>query len=267
MKVLMIGDIFGRPGRMAFRDLLPKLIAEHRVDAVIANAENAAGGRGLTANVAKEILESPVHVLTAGNHTLEDKTILPLLESHPLLRPLNLVGNIPGRGWWAWTLKGLCRIAVVSMQGQVFMEGKGGEVQSPFTAIDAVLPTIRQEADVVLIDFHAEATSEKRAFAWYVDGRVAAVVGTHTHVQTADEEILPGGTAYISDLGMTGPHASVVGLDKDIAIHRFLTGDKKKFEVARGGVRVEGVLIDVDERSGKARSIQRIKASWSGEVN
>lgn len=261
MRILAVGDIFGSPGRAVFRDLLPKLVDRHRVDFVFVNAENAAGGRGLTPRTAEEILQSPVQVLTAGNHTLEDDTLHPYFDTHPILRPLNLSEARFGKGWWLSEIPRLGSVAVVSLQGVVFMEGKGGKVLSPFATMDAHLPEIARQANVILVDFHAEATSEKRALAWYLDGRVSAVLGTHTHVQTADEEILPQGTAYISDLGMTGPHASVIGLDKDIAIYRFLTGDKKKFEVATGGVRLEGVLLDIDERDGRARSIQRIKES------
>ena len=258
MKILVIGDIFGRPGRRALRELLPGLQREYRVDFTIANAENAAGGKGLTPKVADEIFESPVHVLTAGNHIWEHAELHPYFDSHPILRPHNVHESLPGKGWGIFAVGG-ARIAVVNLQGIVYMEEKGHKAENPFRAIDALLPEIRNQADAIVIDFHAEATSEKRALAWYVDGRVTALLGTHTHVQTADEEVMPGGTAYISDIGMTGPHASVIGLAKEVAIHRFLTGERKGFKVAEEGVQLDGVVIDIDERSGKARSIARVQ--------
>lgn len=259
MKLLAIGDIFGRPGRYAFRELLPALVDETGADLVIANAENAAGGRGLTPKVADEILESPVHVLTAGNHIWEHNSLHPYFDSHPILRPYNVSPSLPGRGWIIVPAPLGVRVAVVCLQGVVYMEEKGHRAENPFLAMDTLLEGLKGQADFIVVDFHAEATSEKRALAWYLNGRVAAIFGTHTHVQTADEEILPGGTAYISDLGMTGPHASVIGLDREVAIHRFLTGDKRKFEVAKEGVRLEGAIVDIDPASGKARAIKRIK--------
>lgn len=261
MKLLAIGDIFGRPGREALRGLLPGLVSEYRVEFVIANAENSAGGRGLTPKVAEEILESSVDVLTAGNHTWEHDALHPYFDTHPILRPHNVDESLPGKGWGIFAARGGARVAVVSLQGVVFMDDKGKKAASSLHAMDKLLPQISKNADVIVVDFHAEATSEKRALAWYLDGRISGLFGTHTHVQTADEEIMPGGMAYISDLGMTGPHATVVGLDKEIALHRFLTGDKKKFKVGEGGVRLEGVLVEIDEKSGRARSIQRIRKS------
>lgn len=259
MKLLAIGDIYGRPGREAFRALLPAIIARHGIEFVIANAENAAGGKGLIPRIADELFSSPVNCLTAGNHIWEQEAIHPYFDSHPILRPHNVHESLPGKGWGIFAGPRGLRVAVVCLQGQVYMEEKGKKAENPFTAMDALLPLLAEKSDAIVVDFHAEATSEKRAVAWYLDGRVAAVVGTHTHVQTADEEIMPRGTAYISDLGMTGPHASVIGLDKDVALHRFLTGDKKKFKVAEGGVRLEGVLIEISEETGKAVSIKRIK--------
>lgn len=261
MKLLAIGDIFGRPGREAIAQLLPSLIRENGVQFVVVNAENAAGGRGLTPKIADEILESPINVLTAGNHIWEHDDIHPYFDSHPILRPYNVAENLPGKGFGVFVSSKGFRVGVVSLQGIVYMDEKGKKAENPFNAMDRLLPELKKTSDAIIVDFHAEATSEKRALAWYLDGRVSAVVGTHTHVQTADEEIMPKGTAYISDLGMTGPHASVIGLDKDIALHRFLTGDKKKFKVAEEGVRLEGVVIDIDEKTSKAVSIKRIKRS------
>lgn len=245
------------------RELLPRLRAGHRIDFVIANAENAAGGKGLIPRVADELFQTPVDVLTAGNHIWEDETIHPYFDTHPILRPLNVHESLPGRGFGIFTTQQGFRIAVVSLQGVVFMEEKGKKASDPFRAMDALILQVSGMADAIVVDFHAEATSEKRALAWYLDGRIAAFVGTHTHVQTADEHVLPGGTAYISDLGMTGPHESAVGMDKDVAIQRFLTGDKRKFKVAKGGLRLEGVVVEIDEGNGKALSIYRIQEKYA----
>jgi metallophosphoesterase (TIGR00282 family) len=263
MKILVVGDIFGRPGRGAIKELLPGLVRERRIDFVIANGENAAGGRGITPRIAEELFESPIDVMTAGNHIWEHSDIHPYLDSHPILRPHNVSDALPGSGWGIFASRGGVRVAVISLQGMIYMNSKGEIATNPFLAMDALIPQIEDRADVSIVDFHAEATSEKRALAWYVDGRITAFVGTHTHVQTADEEILPGGTAYISDLGMTGPHASVIGLAKEVAIHRFITGTAKGFKVAEGGVRLEAIVLDVDEKSGKARSIERLQQRLS----
>jgi len=259
MKILVIGDIFGRPGRQIFRELLPKLIKDYRADFVIANAENAAGGRGLTPKTADEILESPVNVLTAGNHIWEHDVLRPYFDTHPILRPHNVHEQLPGKGWGVFAANNGARVAVVSLQGQIFMDDKGKKSDNPFHSMDKLIPELARVSDLIIVDFHAEATSEKRSLGWYLDGRVTALLGTHTHVQTSDEEVLPNGTAYISDLGMTGPHASSIGLEKEVAIHKFLTGEKKGFKVATGGVRIEGVVIDVDEKIGRARSIKRFQ--------
>ncbi len=259
MKILVIGDIFGRPGRNAIRELLPRIVHERGVDFVIANGENAAGGRGVTPKIADELFMSPIDVMTAGNHIWEHSDIRPYLDSRPILRPYNVNEALPGSGFGVFTSRSGARVAVVSLQGTVFMDNKGECATNPFLAADALVPQIKGRADVSIVDFHAEVTSEKRALAWYLDGRVSAFLGTHTHVQTADEELLPKGTAYISDIGMTGPHDSVIGLAKEVAIHRFVTGERKGFRVAEGGVRLEAVLLDIDEKSGKARSIERLK--------
>jgi len=263
MKILVVGDIFGRPGRGAIRELLPRIIRERGIDFVIANGENAAGGRGITPKIAEELFESPIDVLTAGNHIWEHSDIHPYLDSHPILRPHNVSEALPGTGWGIFSSRSGVRVAVISLQGMIYMNSKGETATNPFLAMDALLPEIEERADVSVVDFHAEATSEKRALAFYVDGRVTAFLGTHTHVQTADEEILPNGTAYISDIGMTGPHESVIGLAKEVAIHRFITGVAKGFKVAEGGVRLEAVVLDIDEKAGKARSIERLQQRLS----
>jgi metallophosphoesterase (TIGR00282 family) len=261
MKILAIGDIFGHPGRDALAALLPRIISERKIDFVIVNGENAAGGRGVTPKVADELLKLPIDVMTAGNHIWEHDTLHPYFDTHPILRPVNIVEKLPGRGWLTKSAKGV-NIAVVCLQGQIFMEEKGPAVSNPFRYMEALLPTLKEHSDLIVIDFHAEATSEKRALAWFLDGKVTALLGTHTHVQTADEEIMPGGTAYISDLGMTGPHASVIGLEAGTAIKRFLTGEKKHFKVAEENVRLEGVIMDVDERTRKATSIERVRVPY-----
>ncbi len=261
MKILAIGDIFGSPGREAIKRLLPDLVLKRRIDFVIANVENAAGGRGLTPKTADELFESPIDVMTAGNHIWEQSSIHPYFDSHPILRPHNVHEMLPGKGAGIFSSRSGMRICVVSLQGTIFMDGKGEKAGSAFAAMDKIIDENKSRCDCFVVDFHAEATSEKRALAWYLDGRVAAFFGTHTHVQTCDEEILPNGTAYISDLGMTGPHASVLGLDKDVAIYRFLTGQKKKFEVAKGGVRLEGAIVEIDDARKKALSIERVRIS------
>jgi len=262
MNILAIGDIFGQPGREAIAALLPKIIAEHNIDFVIANAENAAGGRGLTPKVADELLSYPIDVMTAGNHIWEHDALHPYFDIHPILRPINVIERLPGRGWLTKSKKGL-NVAVVCLQGQIFMEDKGPAVSNPFRMMEAVLPEMKQKSDLVIVDFHAEATSEKRALAWFLDGKITGLFGTHTHVQTADAEIMPGGTAYISDLGMTGPHASVIGLEADTAIKRFLTGERKHFKVAKDDVRLEGVIIDIDEKTRRPTSIERLQIKHS----
>lgn len=260
MKIVVIGDIFGKPGRMAVRELLPQIVADGKIDFVIANCENAAGGKGITQKIADELFESPIDVMTGGNHIWEQKDIYPYFESHAILRPYNVRKDLPGRGAGVFVSLGGANVGVVSLQGRLYFDPEKGEKsENPFYAADEVLKKLHERTDVIIIDFHAEATSEKRCLAWYLEGKMSALIGTHTHVQTADEGILPGGSAYISDVGMTGPHHSVIGLDKDVAIHRFLTGEKKKFKVATDGVRLEAVLIDVDEKTGKALSIKRVK--------
>lgn len=258
MKILCVGDIFGKPGRQIVKRLLPRLVERHSIDFVIANAENAAGGRGLTPKVADELMALPINVFTAGNHIWQNQAIHEYLEKHStILRPQNCPPGRPGKGVWSGDVKGV-DVAVVNLQGRVYMHEEK-ESLNPFTIIDDVLRNLSGGAGIIVVDFHAEATSEKKALAFYLDGRVSAVVGTHTHIQTADEQILPRGTAYISDMGMTGPHYSVIGLDKDVALHRFLTGNTKEFKVAEEDVRLEGVVLDIDERNGRAINILRIQ--------
>jgi metallophosphoesterase (TIGR00282 family) len=259
MNILCIGDIFGKPGRRAIAALLPRIIAEEKIDLVVVNGENAAGGKGISDKVCEELFKGPIDVITAGNHIWEHASLRPYFDTHPIVRPLNVADVQPGKGSLVVKARNNASVAVVCVQGQIFMEDKGAKVVSPFKSIKEEIARLKELTNIIVMDMHAETTSEKRAMAWYLDGHITALVGTHTHVQTADEEVMPNGTAYISDLGMTGPHASVIGLDKDVALHRFLTGDKRKYEVARGGVRMEGVVIRTDETTGKALSIKRIK--------
>jgi metallophosphoesterase (TIGR00282 family) len=255
MRVLFIGDIFGKPGRKALFENLQRLIQAHRVDFSIANVENAAGGFGLTPQIAEEFLEADIDVLTSGNHIWDKRAILPYLAQQPrLLRPHNYPRTTPGTGLFIGDSRCGVRIAVLSLQGRVYMQ----PIDCPFTIGDEAVSQARKETNLILVDFHAEATSEKQAFAWYMDGRVSAVVGTHTHVQTADERILPRGTAYITDLGMTGPYDSVIGSIPDLALERFLKQMPARLEPAAGNLRFCGVVIDIDEGNGLANSISRI---------
>lgn len=260
MKILCVGDVYGDPGRKALQYFLPRLIEQHMIDFVLVNVDNAAGGKGITDKIAEEILKLPIDCITTGNHVWEQPSIFPHLEKQAILRPLNLVEKRAGHGFCILPSKKGFDVCVVHLQGRVFMEGKGPQMRSPLRAMDEFLAGLKPKPKIILVDIHAEATAEKRVLSWYLDGRVSAVVGTHTHVQTADEEILPRGTAYITDLGMTGPHHSVIGLDVETAVQRFLSdGQFKKFKVAEEDVRMEGLLIDIDETSGFAKSVRRIR--------
>lgn len=256
MKVLFIGDIVGEPGRKTVRQHLKGLSEAHRPDLVIANGENAAGGFGVTAEIADEILFMGIDVLTSGNHVWDKKEIEPYLAKQDrLIRPANYPENSPGSGSVIVATVSGVKAAVLNLEGRVFMSN----LEDPFKTADREIGRLRKETPVVIVDMHAEATSEKAALAWYLDGRVSAVIGTHTHVQTADERVLPGGTAFITDAGMTGPSDSVIGVKKEDAIARFLTQRPHKFDIPKGTTHLDAVAIDIDERSGKARSIERIK--------
>ena len=256
MRILMVGDVIGKPGRRAVQALIPSLRREQGIDLVIANGENTAGGFGLTADTANELLESGVDVLTSGNHIWDQKEIIPYLdEGLPLVRPANYP-DAPGRGSLLHK-----DVLVVNLLGRVFMPA----LDCPFRTADAILreANASDKPAVIIVDFHAEATSEKQALGWYLDGRVSAVLGTHTHVGTVDYKILPKGTAYVSDVGMTGPMDSVIGSDADVVVERFLTGMPQRLPVASGPVLLNSVMIDVDEETGKARSIERLDRTVS----
>jgi metallophosphoesterase (TIGR00282 family) len=254
MRALLIGDVVGGVGLRALLTALPALRAEHRPDLVVVNAENAADGAGTSPRQAQDLLEAGVHVLTGGNHSLRRRELYPLLNSDArVLRPANLVARGPGQGLAVVDLGAAGRAAVLNLAGAVFMDS----AQSPFVVADDLVERARAAAPVVIVDIHAEATSEKIALAHYLDGRVSAVVGTHTHVQTADARVLAGGTAYLSDLGMTGPHDSVIGVRTDLILQRFISGRPARFDVADSDVRVQGAVVDIGE-DGLATAIATI---------
>jgi hypothetical protein len=256
MKILFIGDIIGRPGRMAVEKLLPGLIEEHQIDFVIANGENAAAGFGLTPAVLDNLFALGIDAVTSGNHLWDKKDILPRLKKeHRLLRPANYPPEVPGTSFGVYQDKQGRKVGVFNLLGRVFMPA----VDCPFRTADKIIAELKKETDIIIVDMHAEATSEKIALGWYLDGRVSAVIGTHTHVMTADQRVLPQGTAYITDAGMTGGFDSVIGMEKEPIIEKFLTQLPTKFEVAEGDVRFNGVVVEVDEQSGKAIEIIRIK--------
>lgn len=264
MRVLILGDTVGRPARRAIYELVPSLISREGIHLVIANAENAAGGMGVDINSAQELFSSGVDVLTSGNHIWKKKEIYSYFDTHDnLLRPANYPEGAPGRGWVEWQSRTGVRAFIVNIQGRVFMN----PVDDPFRCVDRLLRDHRPFSPVVIVDMHAEATSEKNAMGWYLDGRASIVFGTHTHVQTADERILPKGTAYITDLGMCGALDSVIGIEKETVIAGFLSQLPRKFEVASENVVLQGVVLDVDETSGKAQAIRRIRIPWKRERN
>ncbi|MCW5935030.1 MAG: TIGR00282 family metallophosphoesterase [Fimbriimonadia bacterium] len=253
MRILFLGDIVGKPGRHGVRDLLPEWKTRYAPDVVIANGENAAGGVGITPDIANELFRYGIEIITLGNHVWGKKEIYPALESDPrLLRPANYAPGVPGKGWGMFQVLDK-PLAVMALAGRVFME----PADCPFRVFDALRPEI--ETPFLFVDFHGEATSEKMAFSLHVDGRASAVIGTHTHTQTADERILPGGTAFLSDVGMCGPYDSVIGMDPDIIVPRFLTQLPSKFEVAKSDPVVCGVLLDLDRQTGRALSIERLQ--------
>ena len=261
MKLLFLGDIVGRPGRDLVRRHVRALAARHQADLIIANGENAAGGVGITRDNMLEILSAGVDVITTGNHVWDKRETLEFIGNEPrLLRPANYPEGTPGAGSYVAVAKNGVRVGVINVMGRVFMNA----IDDPFRAADREIARVREDgAQVIFVDMHAETTSEKLALSYYLDGRVAAVIGTHTHVQTADERILPGGTACLTDAGMTGPHDGVIGMDKDAVIARFVTALPSRFETAPGDPRLNGVLIAVDVSTGHATAITRLSLSES----
>jgi metallophosphoesterase (TIGR00282 family) len=255
MKILFVGDIVGKPGREAALALVPVLRQEFAIDLTIANAENVAGGWGITQSLAKMLLTGGMDVLTMGNHTWAREDGFEVIEEDPrLLRPANYPPGTPGRGCGLFRTTSGITVGVANLNGRIFME----PLDDPFRAADEIIEKLSPQASVLFFDFHAETTSEKQAFGWHCNGRVSAVVGTHTHVQTADERILPGGTAYITDAGMCGPENSVIGMDVTHSLMRFRTQMPCRHRVAEGQAVLHGVVIDIEDETGKARSILRI---------
>jgi metallophosphoesterase (TIGR00282 family) len=257
--LLFIGDIVGRPGRDLLRHGLAALASHHNIDLVIANVENAAAGHGITPDIANDLFEYGVHVMTGGNHTWDKKEIFPYIVKQPrMIRPANYPDGAPGLGRYVARAENGVMVGVVNAMGRVFMT----PLDDPFRVVLEQIDLVKAEgAQIVFVDFHAEATSEKVAMGWHLDGKVAAVVGTHTHVQTADDRVLPKGTAYITDVGMTGPHDSVIGVDRMAIVHRFLSAMPQRFETATENPRLNGVVVQADEQTGLAVSITRVNQS------
>jgi len=256
MRILFVGDIVGKAGRQAIHGLLEKTISSHEVEFTIANGENAAGGMGITPAIAIEVLDQGVDVITSGNHIWAKKEIFSFLdEESRLLRPANYPPGVPGRGTGIFHTGDGQKVGVVNLEGRVFMK----HLDCPFRVAEKEVDTLTRETNIILVDFHAEATSEKMAMGWFLNGKVSAVLGTHTHVQTSDERILDEGTAYITDVGMTGPLDSVIGIRKQIALERLLTQIPWKFDVATEEVELQGVVIEVDSKTGKSKDIKRIR--------
>ncbi len=255
MKIIFIGDIVGRPGRRVVQRFLPELVAEHNIDMVIANAENCAGGTGATPALIQELRNCGIHVFTLGNHTWRKNEMVKGIDALPdVARPANYAPAAPGRGTVLHTLPDGTRAAVISLIGRIYME----PVDCPFLKVAQELKALPPETRVIVVDMHAEATSEKAAMAWHLDGRCTAVLGTHTHVQTSDERILPEGAAFITDTGMCGPYNSILGVESDRVISRLVTGMPRKWEVAQGPAQFSAVIVDVDVKTGRALSISRI---------
>jgi len=258
MKILFIGDIVGKPGREIIRKGLRTLVEYYDVDLVIANAENAAAGFGVTKDIGDTLLEAGVQVMTSGNHIWAKKEVIEYMGTQPrLLRPANYPAGVPGRGSYVAQTSDGRAVGVINVMGRVFMQS----IDDPFTIVLKEIEALRGRTKVIVVDFHAEATSEKVAMGWHLDGKVTLVVGTHTHVQTADERVLPNGTAYITDAGMTGPHDSIIGVDIQAALGRFLTALPARFETATENPRLNAVIIEADEQTGHATDIERLSLS------
>jgi metallophosphoesterase (TIGR00282 family) len=260
MNILLVGDIVGRPGRELVRKGLRALVDHHELDLVIANAENSAAGFGVTKDIGDTLLEAGVDVMTSGNHIWDKKEVLEYIAVEPrLLRPANYPAGAPGRGSYVAQTRDGRAVGVINAMGRVFMQ----PLDDPFAVVLREIEAIRHRTRVIIVDFHAEVTSEKMAMGWHLDGRVTGVIGTHTHVQTADDRILPNGTAYLTDVGMTGPHDSIIGMEVGPSLARFLSGLPSKFEPATGNPRLHGVIIQADDRTGRATRITRIGYSES----
>jgi len=264
MKVLCVGDIVGRPGRDALEAHLEGLIKEHNLDFIVVNAENAAAGSGITAKLAKKLLELGCDVLTMGDHVWDQKGVEEILsESDQIIRPINFPEGVPGKGWTVRTTKKGIKVGVINLLGRTFMRHL---VSCPFRALESIVSEIREQTPLIIVDMHAETTSEKMAIGHFIDGQVSALVGTHTHIQTADEKILEKGTAYITDLGMTGPYDSVIGQNKENIIQKFLMSMPLRFHVASGDIKLHGVVIEIDEKTGEAKTIVRVQKAYAPQM-
>ena len=256
MNILFIGDIVGKPGREAVKGILPGLQKEYSLQFAIANAENAAGGSGITSSVAKELFDAGLDVLTSGDHIWKKREVFEFInEEERLLRPLNFPAGAPGRGFGVFKTRDGLKVGVINVNGRVFMDA----LECPFRTTLQAAEALAKETKIIIVDVHAEATSEKVALGWYLDGKVSAILGTHTHIQTADERILAQGSAYLTDAGMSGPYDSVIGRKIEDVLERFLTSVPVRFEVAQENIQLHGVVVDIDENTGKARSITRIQ--------
>ncbi len=255
MRILFLGDIVGRPGRRAAREMLPALKEKYEPHLIIANGENAAGGNGITEEAAQELYDAGIDILTMGNHVWDRKEIYNFIDRDKrIIRPANYPPGTPGQGFTVVSVQDI-KVGIVNLSGRVFLP----PLECPFRSIDQILPLLQQETSLILVDFHAEATSEKVAFGWYVDGRVTAVIGTHTHIQTADERILPGGTGYITDVGMTGPRDSVLGVKLEAVLKKFLTLQPVRFEVAGGALQLNALFLEIDPQRNTTQAIERIQ--------
>lgn len=255
MKILFIGDIVGEPGRRAVKELIPRLRRQHELDLIIANGENSAGGSGITPKTAEEIFAAGVDIITSGDHLWDQKEVMGLLQNESrFLRPLNYPQGTPGKGSMVYQADNQAPVAILNLQGRTFM----ADLENPFTTARAEVERLRQKTNIIFVDFHAEATSEKAAMGRMLDGQISALVGTHTHVQTADEQIFPGGTAFLSDAGFTGPHESVIGREIEPVIRRFLTLQPQRFAVATERIMLQGAVVEINGYTGRAERIQRV---------
>ena len=259
MNLLFIGDIVARTGRDLVRRLVGPLVEQHAVDLVLANGENAAGGAGITREITTELFKAGIDVLTSGNHIWDKREVLEFIDSEPrLIRPANYPAGSPGHGSYVWRSDAGYAVGIINVMGRVFM----APLDNPFAVVKEHIARVREAgATIIFVDFHAEASSEKLAMGWHLDGEVTAVIGTHTHVQTADERVLPGGTAYLTDVGMTGPHDGIIGMERAGAVARFITGLPNRYDSAKGDPRLHAVLITADERTGRATNIKRISVT------
>ena len=262
MRILFIADIIGKPGREVVKNILPKIVEKENIQFVVANCENAAGGFGLTPKISREVFSIGVNVITMGNHVWARKEISEIIEEENILRPANFPSEVPGKGWAIIQASNGTKVGIINLMGRVYMS----TLECPFRTADAIIEKISKQTKIIVVDMHAEITSEKVAMGWYLNGKVSAVIGTHTHVPTADERILPQGTAYITDIGMTGPLDSIIGIKKEIILKKYLTQMPIRFEIAKDDLVFAGAVVEIDEKTGKAKSIRRIAKPFEGIV-